>query len=42
MKTNNTNSKAINTIVNVLGYIFLAGATSSLAYTVYTIISRIF
>jgi hypothetical protein len=38
MKTQNT----INTIVNVLGYIFLAGATSSLVFTVYTIISRIF
>ena len=42
MKTQNTNSKAINTIVNLLGYVFLAGATSSLGYTIYTFINIIF
>ena len=42
MKTNNNNTAVLNTVVNVLGCIFLAGATSSLIFTVYTIVSRIF
>lgn len=43
MNTNNTNnSKALNVIVNVLGYIFLAGATSSLVLTVLTLLNKLF
>jgi len=42
MKTQNTNNSALNTIVNLLGYVFLAGATFSLGYTIYTFVNLIF
>ena len=42
MKTQNTNTNVLNAIVNVSAYIFLAGATSSLIYTVYTFVSLLF
>jgi hypothetical protein len=35
------NSKTLNSIVNILGYVYLAGAVSSIVWTVKTLIELI-
>lgn len=42
MTTQNNNNKVLNVIVNISSLVFLAGAISSLAYTIYTFVNIIF